>query len=604
MKKISRKLHNITVLIFGAILGLTVIVFNKKLLIEILGVFDSIFFISLFFLIALFTQIILHELGHLIFGLASGYSFVSFRVGSLTLVKEDKLYKIKRYSIPGTAGQCLMAPPQGSKTEYPFRLYNWGGIIINAVFSIIGLIVFFNSSGLLRLFSMLFFHMGFLAILMNAIPVEGANTDGTNLLDLEVSLDARKALYNMLEINRLYQEGFRPREIPHDLTEISQYEDLKNSMVASMESNSYSKMLDKGDYVGSFNSLKNSLNNPYVSDIMKLILEFEYSTVGMLIGNNDIATGNMEKKQFAKLSKYNKLKEITRFNYIYNLLVTKDDENAKKHLENFNKIIANDPFSGDVKFNEDLIKRAQNIVAAEENIVRLDSVDSTNNYAKSLMTDELVNGFTVIAKNQVSGRGQRDNRFFSPTGGLYISIILKPSISLDDSKYLSAFTAIHVHDAIREVFKKNIKIKWINDLIYMDKKIGGILTETKVSTDNQLEYAVIGIGINLYNMAIVPKELQDIYGTLEQSDYQLYMKDFEYNIIERIRTLSVKQNVSEMINRYNELLYKKNDIVKLKIKDNTIDGKLLGVNTDLSIEVLIEDVIVSYSSEEAKLLFP
>ena len=169
---------------------------------------------------------------------------------------------------------------------------------------------------------------------------------------------------------------------------------------------------------------------------------------------------------------------------------------------------------------------------------------------------------------------------------------------------MSAFTAIHVHDAIREVFKKNIKIKWINDLIYMDKKIGGILTETKVSTDNQLEYAVIGIGINLYNVAIVPEELQDIYGTLEQSDYQLYMKDFEYNIIERIRTLSVKQNVSEMINRYNELLYKKNDIVKLKIKDNTIDGKLLGVNTDLSIEVLIEDAIVSYSYEEAKLLFP
>src|SRR5699024_5270507 len=62
----------------------------------------------LIFIISFLGHIIIHELGHLIFGLATGYSFVSFRVGSITIIREDGKFKNKKYSIPGTGGQCLM----------------------------------------------------------------------------------------------------------------------------------------------------------------------------------------------------------------------------------------------------------------------------------------------------------------------------------------------------------------------------------------------------------------------------------------------------------------------------------------------------------------
>lgn len=58
----------------------------------------------------IFIQIIIHEAGHLVFGLLSGYEFVSFRIGSITLAKYDNKYCFKRFHIAGTGGQCLMMP--------------------------------------------------------------------------------------------------------------------------------------------------------------------------------------------------------------------------------------------------------------------------------------------------------------------------------------------------------------------------------------------------------------------------------------------------------------------------------------------------------------
>ena len=77
----------------------------------------SIIVIMLSAMISIYIHIIIHEGGHLLFGIISGYKFVSFRIASLTLVKEDK-FKFKRYSIPGTAGQCLMDPPEYNENNF------------------------------------------------------------------------------------------------------------------------------------------------------------------------------------------------------------------------------------------------------------------------------------------------------------------------------------------------------------------------------------------------------------------------------------------------------------------------------------------------------
>ena len=88
--------------------------------------------------IVIFLQIVIHEAGHLFFGLLSGYDFSSFRVGNFMWVNENGKIKLKRMSIVGTGGQCLMSPPEINTNEkFPFVLYNLGGSIMNIISGII-----------------------------------------------------------------------------------------------------------------------------------------------------------------------------------------------------------------------------------------------------------------------------------------------------------------------------------------------------------------------------------------------------------------------------------------------------------------------------------
>ncbi|MEM5591058.1 hypothetical protein AAHH67_03845 [Niallia circulans] len=89
------------------------------------------------FLAFYIIHIILHEGGHLIFGKLTGYSLVSFRVFSWMVVATKDGLKWKKLHMPGTLGQCLMAPPKYVKGKYPFKLYLCGGVIINFLSSLV-----------------------------------------------------------------------------------------------------------------------------------------------------------------------------------------------------------------------------------------------------------------------------------------------------------------------------------------------------------------------------------------------------------------------------------------------------------------------------------
>ena len=93
----------------------------------------SFFVLILTLYAALFVQIIIHEAGHLVFGLLSGYKFSSFRVMSFMWVKEGGRIKFRRLTIAGTGGQCLMSPPELSDGKIPVVLYNFGGSLMNII---------------------------------------------------------------------------------------------------------------------------------------------------------------------------------------------------------------------------------------------------------------------------------------------------------------------------------------------------------------------------------------------------------------------------------------------------------------------------------------
>ncbi|MGN1073610.1 MAG: hypothetical protein ACI4QB_01345, partial [Eubacteriales bacterium] len=82
---------------------------------------------------ALFGQLVIHEAGHLVFGLKTGYRFSSFRIGSLMWLKENGRLVRRRLSLAGTGGQCLMEPPALVNGRMPVVLYNLGGCIMNLI---------------------------------------------------------------------------------------------------------------------------------------------------------------------------------------------------------------------------------------------------------------------------------------------------------------------------------------------------------------------------------------------------------------------------------------------------------------------------------------
>ncbi len=133
------------------------------------------------------------------------------------------------------------------------------------------------------------------------------------------------------------------------------------------------------------------------------------------------------------------------------------------------------------------------------NLICLDSVDSTNNYAKKLADAGAPHGTVVLCDQQTGGRGRRGNSFLSPAGkGLYLTVILRPELPPQDVVNLTAWIAVAVCDAVEQTAGERPGIKWTNDIILHQKKLCGILTELSLEGETgQLQYVVAGIGINV-----------------------------------------------------------------------------------------------------------
>ena len=150
----------------------------------------------------------------------------------------------------------------------------------------------------------------------------------------------------------------------------------------------------------------------------------------------------------------------------------------------------------------------------------LDTVDSTNAYAKRLAEDGAPEGTAVLARSQTAGRGRLDRRFASPRGGVYLSVILRPRAAAYDATAVTIESAVAAAEAIEAAVRGaggeiSVGIKWVNDLYAGGRKLAGILCEGALAPEGgRLSYAVVGIGINLLS-GLLPPELDKIATTVE-----------------------------------------------------------------------------------------
>lgn len=133
-------------------------------------------------------------------------------------------------------------------------------------------------------------------------------------------------------------------------------------------------------------------------------------------------------------------------------------------------------------------------------LIRLKSVDSTNQYAVSLINQQkAVNGMVITACEQTSGKGQDQNRWESKAGeNLTISILIQPKGLLPARQFmLNKITSLAVSDFVgNQLNAEDVRIKWPNDIYTCDKKIAGILINNTIE-GQEITWSVIGIGINI-----------------------------------------------------------------------------------------------------------
>lgn len=195
----------------------------------------------------------LHEAGHLVGGLMSGYRFLSYRVFSLALMRDEEgRLRLRRYSLAGTAGQCLMDPPEGDGAELPFVCYHAGGVAMNVLVAVVAVVllrltdpgVVGLSFGLMMLFTTLFM------ILTNGVPLKfsGFPNDARNLYDLCRSREMRRDVVNQMRVVSSYARGRRLVEMPQEWLQPVEHLDVRNIHQLASQINHIGLLEDEGRF--------------------------------------------------------------------------------------------------------------------------------------------------------------------------------------------------------------------------------------------------------------------------------------------------------------------------------------------------------------------
>ena len=163
------------------------------------------------------------------------------------------------------------------------------------------------------------------------------------------------------------------------------------------------------------------------------------------------------------------------------------------------------------------IQEIQKNLKYKHNIEIFDSIDSTNKYLKSKINEKNY-GTIVISNEQTNGYGKNNRQFMSNKDvGIYMSILINPNCLIEESLKITILTSVAILSAIKSIYNLDVKLKWVNDIILNDLKVGGILCESQINLNNNIiDNMIVGIGINVKNFEF-PPSLKNIATSIENN---------------------------------------------------------------------------------------
>jgi BirA family transcriptional regulator, biotin operon repressor / biotin---[acetyl-CoA-carboxylase] ligase len=242
-----------------------------------------------------------------------------------------------------------------------------------------------------------------------------------------------------------------------------------------------------------------------------------------------------------------------------------------------------------------------------QNLVTLPQVDSTNTFLKNRVanSEPLPEGTVIMAEDQLAGRGQQQNKWFSAKNqSLTCSILLKPDfLPLQQQFNLNRVVSLGIYDALLPIAGYNLKMKWPNDVYIGNRKLGGVLIENLVQGQS-IKYTIIGIGLNV-NQTTFPEWVPNPVSLRQilQTDYDI--KALMFEICRQIERWYIKLkagNDSQIREAYEKILYKLHLAARFKADDVIFDGTIVGVSADGLLQVEREGNVQTYNLKEIKFL--
>ena len=325
-------------------------------------------FVGMF--VGMYLQLIIHEAGHLVFGLLSGYRFSSFRIGSFMLLKENDKFVIKKLTLAGTGGQCLMVPPPMQDGRIPVILFNLGGSIMNLIASAIFLIVYLliPSGTIISFICLIMVLIGVAIALMNGIPLRlgTVDNDGYNALSLGKNPDAMRAFWLQLKVNEQIAKGVRLKDMPDEWFTVPTDEAMHNSMVAAQGVFATNRLMDQQRFEEADQLIAHLLAiDSGIIGLHRSLMICDRMYCEMISNNRkEILDEMLTKEQTNFMKAMKKFPSIIRTEYVYSLLALKDETSAKKARALFEKVAKTYPYPSDIQSERELIEIVDNLAGA------------------------------------------------------------------------------------------------------------------------------------------------------------------------------------------------------------------------------------------------
>ncbi len=216
-----------------------------------------------------------------------------------------------------------------------------------------------------------------------------------------------------------------------------------------------------------------------------------------------------------------------------------------------------------------------------------DELPSTNDHLKELADSGYAHKSIVCARSQSKGKGRLGRSWVSAKGNLFISYLFRPDVTLEKAGELSFVASLAVANVLSK-FTDKVACKWPNDILINRKKVSGVLLETKLNGENNLEYIVMGIGINLRtNPTDTPYQatnLNDELGGKFNTDL-LKIIELLTNEIETVYTIWNNESLSSILDNLRRYMIGIGEKIEIRRPTGNDKGILLNI-TDKGLLVL------------------